>query len=472
MAIYRPTYTKPLPPGAELFERGGERLARWTDHRGRKQTAPVITRRDGSPGIRLTSARYIAEVGTGAGTVQRKATGCRDRGAAANVEGEMQKRRELVRAGVISAEQDAVADATALPLAVHLDAYRAHLTETGRARDYIAGTVGRFTRIIEECRFERLPDMKGAVLDRWLSGQAAAGMSAATRNSYRASAINFTSWAIRTGRLLTSPFGGIGSANVATDRRHVRRAMTPEEIGRFLTVAALRPLAELGRQTVTTPRKEGKRAAWTYAPLTWEAIHAAADEARKRLEGKPGLVADLEARGRERALIYRILLLPGFRKSELAAIRLVDLDLEATPATLTLAAANEKARRGAVIQLRADLAADLRAWVGERLQTLQAGARLAGKPSAHGAAGGRLALPRAGFARQGPDAGSSRGGDRQAGCRRSLPGHSRSAPHLRHSPECRGRRCEDRAIAHAPRHPRHDLRRLCPLGQGPGGPGA
>ncbi len=31
MAVYRKTYTKPLPAGAELLTRKGERFARWQD---------------------------------------------------------------------------------------------------------------------------------------------------------------------------------------------------------------------------------------------------------------------------------------------------------------------------------------------------------------------------------------------------------------------------------------------------------
>jgi len=37
MAVYRETYTKPMPNGPEVFTREGQRFARWTDRRGRKR---------------------------------------------------------------------------------------------------------------------------------------------------------------------------------------------------------------------------------------------------------------------------------------------------------------------------------------------------------------------------------------------------------------------------------------------------
>jgi hypothetical protein len=72
-----------------------------------------------------------------------------------------------------------------------------------------------------------------------------------------------------------------------------------------------RPLAEYGRLTVRKPAKSdsGKRANWTTAPLTLEDLDAATTRARERLAKSPAFVADLEQLGRERALIYKSLVL-------------------------------------------------------------------------------------------------------------------------------------------------------------------
>ena len=42
MAHLRKTpYTKPIPPGAEIVTRKGEKYARWKDSRGRTKSAPL-----------------------------------------------------------------------------------------------------------------------------------------------------------------------------------------------------------------------------------------------------------------------------------------------------------------------------------------------------------------------------------------------------------------------------------------------
>ena len=68
----------------------------------------------------------------------------------------------------------------------------------------------------------------------------------------------------------------------------------------------------------------------------------------------------LERLGRERALIYKVLLLTGLRKAELASLTVGQLALDRPQPYVELLAKDEKAGRGATIPLRSDLVADLR----------------------------------------------------------------------------------------------------------------
>jgi len=90
------------------------------------------------------------------------------------------------------------------------------------------------------------------------------------------------------------------------------------------------------------------------------------------------LIAKLERLGRERALVYKVLTLTGLRKSELASLTVGQAALDKPTPHLELLAKDEKAGRGARIPLRPDLAADLRVWLGERLQRVQLQARAEG----------------------------------------------------------------------------------------------
>ncbi|MBX3356773.1 MAG: site-specific integrase, partial [Phycisphaeraceae bacterium] len=88
----------------------------------------------------------------------------------------------------------------------------------------------------------------------------------------------------------------------------------------------------------------------------------------------------LDRAGRERALIYKTLVLTGLRKGELASITVAQADFTGPVPYLLLHARHEKNRRGAEIPLRKDLAAELRAWMEETLALVQATARERDEP--------------------------------------------------------------------------------------------
>src|SRR5262249_38444903 len=180
----------------------------------------------------------------------------------------------------------------------------------------------------------RLPDLDRTKLEAWLTQQARAGMSARTRNSYLTSALAFCNWCAEptVGRLATRPFNGIPKANEKADPRRQRRAMTETELVQLLAGARERPLIEA--LTVRKGPRKGER----YAKVR--------SEVRERLE----------LLGRERALIYKALVLSGLRKGELASLTVAQLRLDDPIPVAVLAAANEKNREGTEIPLRDDLA--------------------------------------------------------------------------------------------------------------------
>ena len=110
------------------------------------------------------------------------------------------------------------------------------------------------------------------------------------------------------------------------------------------------------------PDKVVKRSKWTKAALTLDGLQTAVERARKRLAKNPELIAELERLGRERALIYKTLVLTGLRKGELASLSVGQLELDGTMPFVELEAADEKNREGSTIPLRADLVNDLRIW--------------------------------------------------------------------------------------------------------------
>ncbi len=353
--VFRKSVTKRLPDNAEIFTRKGEQFARWKDGKGKSRSAPIIAGRDGSERIVIQASTFTAKYRDGQGIVREVATGCRDETAARSVLAQLQRRAELVKAKVITSDEDATSGHQDTSLVVHFSAFRDHQKAKGMSRR-IDDMQSQLKRVAADCGFRRLADLDGAAFERWLAEQQAADMSAATRNEYRATWIGFANWCVKNHRLLSNPFVNVPRGNVKADRRRERRSLTEDELHRLLDVARQRPL--LDAMTVRRGKRKG------------QAVANLRDETRLRLQGV----------GRERALIYKTLVLTGLRKNELTTLAVGQLDLDMAGPYLSLDSDDEKNRQGNDVALRRDLADDLRQWLADKLQALQDESRRRGEP--------------------------------------------------------------------------------------------
>ena len=355
-SVYRKQFTKPIPPGAELIDRKGERLARWRDAAGKLRTARVTVGRDGAERLRIESGTYIAKHRDGNGLIVETPTGCRDRDAAKQVLADLERKAERVRAGLLSTTEARAAEHVARPFAEHVAVYLDGLAAAGSVDRHRQNVEACLKRLSEDCGFARLSDLNRDALERWLAVAAKQGRSARTRNAYRAALVAFCNWCVRSGRLVSNPFVGVPKANQAADPRRRRRSMTEDELRRLLDVASRRPL--LAAMTV----RRGKRKGMISAQL------------------RPETRARLEWLGRERALIYKTMVLTGLRQGELASLTVGHVHLDADRPYLELDAAAEKNREGSSLPLRADLIADIEGWLTDRLERLRGEARASGEP--------------------------------------------------------------------------------------------
>lgn len=366
--VSRKTVTRPLPEGPELFTRKGERLARWRDRKGERRTGAVVEGRDGSQRVRVESAIYVAKYRDGSGVVREVSTGCRSKDAAQAVLRDLVERAEKVRAGIVSATDDAVRDWLETPVASLLKEYLDSLRSKRRSVSHIEDCRRLNSRLFRECGFTVMRDLIAAPVERWLAKRSDEGMAPRTRNSYLQVLRGFCRWCVDAGRLSADPTARIGKLDEATDRRIRRRSMTADELRRLLYVARWRPIAEYGRQTIakTATERTGKRDTWKRAPLTLDDTPASLDRGRERLADNPALLAKLDARGRGRALVYKSLVLTGLRRGELASLTVGSLSLDSAPACLTLEAGDAKNHQRAELPLRDDLADDLRLWLTDK----------------------------------------------------------------------------------------------------------
>ena len=304
----------------------------------------------------LNRPLYFAKYRDGGRVVRVVPTGCKDESSARSVLAELERRAELVKAGVVTGAEADVGKHREKPLADHFAAYVAHLDSKGTTQAH-RDNVRRFLdRIAGDCSFKLLSDLKREALERWLTARtkegissqtSKKGMSARTRNAYRDAAVSFGNWLVESGRDLVNPFANAPRADKRADPRRQRRSMTEAELVKLLNVARHRPLVDA--RTVRRGEQAGKAVA----------------------DLKPETTERLDRLGRERALLYKALVLTGLRKNELASLTVGKLDLDGPIPFASLAAADEKNRQGSEIVLRDDLAADLREWLAEKLRLLQ-----------------------------------------------------------------------------------------------------
>ncbi len=122
-SLFKKTVTRPLPPGAEIITRQGERLARWRDGKGKMRTAPVTTKQNGADRIRDESGTYVGRYRDGNGLVVEVSTGCRDKTAAESVLNDLERQAERARAGLLTPAEARVADHLSRPIGEHVADY-------------------------------------------------------------------------------------------------------------------------------------------------------------------------------------------------------------------------------------------------------------------------------------------------------------------------------------------------------------
>jgi integrase len=328
--VFKPIVTRLLPRGA-VVEDG---VARWRDMHGKPRETRVRETPRGTC-IQVQVRRYLARYRDAAGVVRTVATGCRDEAAARAVLVDLERRAELVKAGVLSPAQDAVADHRRASVAHHIDGYVASLSARGCAERHVRSVRKRLSLLFGECQFRSLRDVNRDAVERWLGQGANLRRSARTRNTYAIAAKAFLNWCVETDRLVGNPLARLARADEQADRRRQPRALSEAELARLLDAARRRPLAE------ALQFNRGWRKGQNGARL------------------RPQTRAKLERLGLERALAYKTLVLTGLRLGELRAIRACDLDGD----QIRLAARHAKNREAAVIPIRPDLAAELGRWI-------------------------------------------------------------------------------------------------------------
>ncbi len=275
--------------------------------------------------------------------VRHERKGCPDKRETESMAAASEAEASKIRAGLIDSKAFGYRDHEARTLADHLAEWRGGMLARGmtarhadqyhtRAARVVAlarggslddidppgrkpETLGRAARVLADAvKAARLSDLTPGRIQSALARLHDAGKSHQTVNHYRAAVRAFVRWCGDNGRLRDNPTRGVAGFNVDADRRHRRRALTPDEATRLVRAADRGPV----------------------------------------VMGMPGP---------DRARLYALALGTGFRAAELAALTPERFDLTGDPATATVPAAYTKNGREAVQPLPPALARRLAPWV-------------------------------------------------------------------------------------------------------------
>jgi integrase len=220
------------------------------------------------------------------------------------------------------------------------------LRSTSRSEDHHSEVERVLNKIAAGCGLKVLRDLSADAIQKYLAGLEC---SASTKNKHRTYVVSLCNYLVGVNRLPVNPINRF-SVKRATpkegEQRRVRRALKPIQVKRLLEAVAEYPLA------VASQNKGGRDA--KINPVT-----------------RPAKLSDetidvLKQRGRERRLLYRIALLTGLRRQEIARLRVMHFEPANEPgghARIVLPGTLTKNKKPATIMLVPSLAEELSDWI-------------------------------------------------------------------------------------------------------------
>ncbi len=245
---------------------------------------------------------------------RRTAKGFTDKGLTEELAAKLESESRLRQTGMIDPMQDRIAEEKQTDIELQLAAFEESLSDN--TPKYVKLTMTRVRRVVQGCGFTNLFAIDSEAVQTYLrSLRKSENLGHRTYNHYLQAFDAFGNWCVTTKRLLINPILGLERLNTAVNVRHVRRALTSNEVSK---------LVESARSS------------------------------RKWIQG---------ISGEQRARIYLLSYMTGFRRAELASLTPRSFKLSATPATVTVEAACSKHRRKDVMPLHPELVVILPSWL-------------------------------------------------------------------------------------------------------------
>lgn len=215
---------------------------------------------------------------------------------------------------------DSATDQLTKPIAEHINDYQTHLVANARSEKHVGETIRLIKGVVKKCGYRLLADLQsgGDILEEYIAKRRENGSSHRTINADLIAVRSFCRWLLAKKRMIEDPTLGLHRLNVEEDRRRERRPLTDEEAQRLIDAAFC---------------------------STHEFKHLT---------------------GKDRAVMYTLAQRTGLRRNELRSLRPGSFDLQSTPPTVQVEAANSKRRKRDMLPLPNDVAETMREYLAGR----------------------------------------------------------------------------------------------------------
>jgi integrase len=254
MASVFPRYDRrPIPEGAELLTRKGQRVAKFTDSRGRTRIYPL----DGDETAMLVKRRhwYVAYLDATGRRVTKK--GYTDREASEQLGRDLERQEERKRAGLLTIDAEKVH----APFLTVVELYVGDLERRGKDPAYRKNEKIWLTILGDQCHWGTPAGIRSDDLVAWLASARKDGLAPRTLNHYIETARRFIKWCIKHHYTDCNPLANIDKAD-ARDTRVVRRALTEQQLRKLLECSPKRWLVYLTAMKTGLRKKELRKLQW------------------------------------------------------------------------------------------------------------------------------------------------------------------------------------------------------------------
>ena len=307
--VIKVTTTKPLPPGAETVGKGSKQF--YQIKRAGKTIYCELT--ECKTKYRIESRKWYAQYRDATGRIKRKPA-FTDKGASLKLAQELEERAMRRKMGLPGSAESIFEE----PVAGMLVRFEKFLRSKNNTVDHCDQTMNRIKRLFEGAKVHTWGQINPTTILSWLATERereAFGIK--TSNYYLIAIKEFCNWAVDDGIVTENPLRSAKAMNAEGDVRRKRRAIGADEFQRLIAAARM-----------------------------------------------SGPVQGMD--GKERAILYIVAAWTGFRRGELASLRVSQIVLDGDSPAITVSAAYSKRRREDSIPLHPVVVEELKAWLAPK----------------------------------------------------------------------------------------------------------